>query len=815
MSSSVSISSRYQYYRHRNNNSKTKYYYYYGFLVRGYLTKLVGQVLDLVVLPSLPAALDAGGDVDDADDVDLSTRRKKKEDEDSTACCCTTPLMMMTTTSTGGEEVGARQQQKGGGVSSSYKTCLICYEDFEQWDDDHSGETEAEHRQRRQLLMMSASSSIEDDDDRRQIEAPSSSTTCSAPPSAATSHHRSSLSCCCDHDFCNDCLKAYCRHMISIRKIPIPCPAFANSGCRQFLKPNDVRTALLLSRCSSSVAAQDDDDDDVVVAASSGGHYDAAEVASSSAIGRRSSSSSSLVLSRQLSGDGSKNASAESRISTSLPPLSGGRGLVGTTQTATESSFRRSASSPSSSSYTSDWNKYVRLQKLHDDPSLVACPRCDEPVGPIPTTRKTSSLGTNRKFFYVASSSSSSSSFSGKTVDGKYGSMSNIDSGDDSIKGEEQEYTTETLTTTNDEDDENERQRRRVCPSCRHEFCSVHGDGHVGMTCSEHLRTEESKRIRETERVLREWTQPCSHCGVAIFKASGCDHVVCPACHDDMCFRCGTHVHLTGKVIRNCTKCSSSYVDHRYNRQYRLRLCLCLPLMLPGWILYSTITGAIAIVTGCFCCCFMCGSATAPASSAARAAARDDDEDDEDDDDDYDGRYNIKMDPRPTVNNKAKYAPLLGIRRVLGMVFLPFVAFLRDFGIDCGCMDALVVNSSEMATTEATAPAAAAATAARAEMPTMSLVDDYDGGTCSFGSSFGTNSFSTGRDRIQNDNNNIGGGGAGDDLSVVSGGSDGCQRTAKRCFGCRRKSSGSREGGGTRARTIVAATQRNGGDDAV
>jgi hypothetical protein len=144
-----------------------------------------------------------------------------------------------------------------------------------------------------------------------------------------------------------------------------------------------------------------------------------------------------------------------------------------------------------------------------------------------------------------------------------------------------------------------------------------------------------------------------------------------------MCFKCGTHLYLSGKMIRNCSKCQASFVDHRYNVQYRMRMCICLPLMLPGWILYVVASTVMAILSGCFCCCFGCG-----------AHARD-----------------------VALGETRKVDPWLGIRKGFVTLFLPFIVFLRDMGIECGCLDGFVEPPLEIpsltvssTTSEATTP---------------------------------------------------------------------------------------------------------------
>ncbi len=138
----------------------------------------------------------------------------------------------------------------------------------------------------------------------------------------------------------------------------------------------------------------------------------------------------------------------------------------------------------------------------------------------------------------------------------------------------------------------------RHCPKCEHTFCFLHADAHLGINCRDYRVTP----------LQFPNTKPCSHCGAALHKYAGCDHVVCPACHNDMCFHCGTHQHLTGKVTRQCSKCQQSYLDHRYMWHVRLYYCLTLPFALPFAVAYVIIMLGLVLVSLCCCGCFGCGS---------------------------------------------------------------------------------------------------------------------------------------------------------------------------------------------------------------
>eukprot|EP00980_Cylindrotheca_fusiformis_P019915 scaffold7017_cov134-Cylindrotheca_fusiformis.AAC.10 len=192
-----------------------------------------------------------------------------------------------------------------------------------------------------------------------------------------------------------------------------------------------------------------------------------------------------------------------------------------------------------------------------------------------------------------------------------------------------------------------------TCNSCGHTFCSVHGDAHPGRSCKDYKNDKPNRQMKMSEKMIKVLTKPCSHCAAPIEKESGCDHVICVSCNEDMCYRCGTHIHLRGDgMIRSCNNCEQSFVDHRYIWSYRLAFCLSLPLGIAFCVFYTCVVGATAILSlGCFCC-FCCGA---------------------DDDPDGDG--------------ETSYSFRRGLERLLILVFLPTLAIFRDCGIDVGSQE--------------------------------------------------------------------------------------------------------------------------------
>jgi hypothetical protein len=187
-----------------------------------------------------------------------------------------------------------------------------------------------------------------------------------------------------------------------------------------------------------------------------------------------------------------------------------------------------------------------------------------------------------------------------------------------------------------------------TCPSCEHSFCSIHGDGHPGKSCEEYDKEKAAKQNRKTEKKIKRITKPCSHCGVPIEKEAGCDHIICPCCDEDMCYRCGTHTYLSGDTIRTCEKCEQNFMDHRHIWTYRLFICLSLPFYIPFCIFYISVMGTLAIATGCWCGFFCCGA---------------------------------ELD---SSRGKTTYYPMRGFVKVATLILIPALDLFRECGLDCG-----------------------------------------------------------------------------------------------------------------------------------
>jgi len=219
------------------------------------------------------------------------------------------------------------------------------------------------------------------------------------------------------------------------------------------------------------------------------------------------------------------------------------------------------------------------------------------------------------------------------------------------------------------------------CPLCQHIFCLVHGNAHPDMMCSVYQLTPEARQLAQTEQTLSKYTKPCSHCGCRIQKSHGCDHVICGHCHEDMCFKCGTHAYLSGTMIRRCERCRRDYRDHRYDHIYRIRLVLFLPLLLPMIVLYVALAAVAAVVTGCFGGCFRCGRCFDSKTSTTTSNSSSNNNNGESTTTASTSNNDEIKEKRGTARH--------GVCASAIVIFLPFIVLLEDFGIHLQILDEL------------------------------------------------------------------------------------------------------------------------------
>lgn len=393
----------------------------------------------------------------------------------------------------------------------------------------------------------------------------------------------------CHHAFCHSCLKEQCKFFILRREIPVPCPL-------------EAETSLL-----HATGTQEN--------GSFSHHYLSSELVESILTSSKSTCAKTITSTLLKNNennmkeiDGSENGASE---------------LLNDTMSTNSLSSDDASCCSSVSSSPDYWKKYLKIEQLNKDPTLISCTRCCELLPPL----------TNDQ-------------------------------------GSSQEERTEDVLP----DLENQIRLpypQITCPHCKHEFCMVHGDSHYGMTCVMYAETKEAAAIQKSEELISYLTKPCSHqCGARIALVSGCDHIICTNCNKDMCYKCGTHIYLSGTVIRSCSSCRQGFIDHRRYCAYRFRLLLLLPVHLTlSAIYFAVMTVAFCFSCG-FGCCFCFGTRSwdfrprepvkrkPPPSSSYEQELRDDD-----------------------ANANAILAPGRGLWMVAKVLCYPMFDLVRD----CGC----------------------------------------------------------------------------------------------------------------------------------
>ena len=139
-------------------------------------------------------------------------------------------------------------------------------------------------------------------------------------------------------------------------------------------------------------------------------------------------------------------------------------------------------------------------------------------------------------------------------------------------------------------------------------------NAHSGETCAAYnARIGGDPDYVASLRAIRGASKPCPHCGMDIQLQGGCDHVRCPSCHLDWCWRCGGKqvrrclkmrarrraictlvfrplilyvlyaclyvcpldlLQMTGTMMRSCANCKQMYLDHRYVIQPGILVCI-------------------------------------------------------------------------------------------------------------------------------------------------------------------------------------------------------------------------------------------------
>lgn len=185
---------------------------------------------------------------------------------------------------------------------------------------------------------------------------------------------------------------------------------------------------------------------------------------------------------------------------------------------------------------------------------------------------------------------------------------------------------------------------------------------------------EKEKEILSKLDIL---TKPCPNCFEIIEKIEGCDHMRCPFCKVDFCWKCGS-ANLTGKYVRRCQNCQLEYIDHAHTSHHRRVFCVTFFLWFPLAILYSLF---------CAGCCIVCW----PTLLFAEAEAASDTTDTTPEVSLSDGSADRHGDSNPSSQgsdkkNKSTISCCNICKLVSSTIFAPFVAISQFAQLhDCAC----------------------------------------------------------------------------------------------------------------------------------
>ena len=172
-------------------------------------------------------------------------------------------------------------------------------------------------------------------------------------------------------------------------------------------------------------------------------------------------------------------------------------------------------------------------------------------------------------------------------------------------------------------------------------------------------------------------TKPCPNCFEIIEKIEGCDHIRCPFCKVDFCWKCGT-ANLTGKYIRRCQTCQIEYIDHAHTSHHRRVFCLTFFLWFPLAILYSLF---------CVGCCMICWPTVLCAETEAALDTTDTTPEESMNDGSADrlGDSNsLSRDSKKKTNGRISCLDFCKV--ISSTIFAPFVAIFQFAQLhDCAC----------------------------------------------------------------------------------------------------------------------------------
>ena len=138
------------------------------------------------------------------------------------------------------------------------------------------------------------------------------------------------------------------------------------------------------------------------------------------------------------------------------------------------------------------------------------------------------------------------------------------------------------------------------CAQCEYLWCfPCASPWHEGMTCRQYLKGD---------RLLQDWAkqvsqgqvnaQKCPKCKILIQKSSGCDHMHCPRCKTDFCYRCGDSLRRLKFFGDHYSKLSVFGCKYRYKAGQPVQRKLIRGAVFASKLMVAPVLGSLALVAG-------------------------------------------------------------------------------------------------------------------------------------------------------------------------------------------------------------------------
>jgi E3 ubiquitin-protein ligase RNF217 len=139
-----------------------------------------------------------------------------------------------------------------------------------------------------------------------------------------------------------------------------------------------------------------------------------------------------------------------------------------------------------------------------------------------------------------------------------------------------------------------------VCEQCSYCWCfPCASPWHEGISCRQYLKGD---------RLLQEWAkkvhqgqvnaQKCPKCKILIQKSSGCDHMHCPRCKTDFCYRCGDSLRRLKFFGDHYSKLSVFGCKYRYKAGQPVQRKLIRGAVFASKLMMAPVLGSLALVAG-------------------------------------------------------------------------------------------------------------------------------------------------------------------------------------------------------------------------